>query len=48
VSKAGDGYLVFLSVLNLSAFAYLCFLNGWFRNLIIDVAGRIRSSKELA
>jgi hypothetical protein len=48
VSASAQGYLVFLSLFDLTVLAYLCFLNGWFRNNLIHFYAIVRKRKELA
>lgn len=41
-----DGYQSSVIVVDLAAIFYLCFFNGWFRNLIIKIAGNSKNMWE--
>jgi len=45
-SEAFVGHKVLLSLVNLAALFYLCFLNGWFRNKIIGMIDRWEKKPE--
>jgi hypothetical protein len=45
-SEAFVGHKVLLSLFNLAALFYLCFLSGWFRNKIIGMINRWEKAPE--
>jgi hypothetical protein len=45
-SEAFIGHKVLLSLFNLAALFYLCFLSGWFRNKIIGLINRWEKAPE--
>jgi hypothetical protein len=38
VSKSAEGYLVALSIVDLTLLGYLCFFNAWFRDVLLRIA----------
>jgi len=45
-AKHLDGYKTAITILDISILIYLCFFNGWFRNVIISVVSASKNMEE--